>query len=270
MSQEIRPAAHELSVTDELSVADELFKAYETREPIEPPRMTIPGLDVSGAYRIQSVQEQAFIATGHNVVGRKIGLTSLAMQKQLGVDSPDFGFFTDQMVFVDGDTIEVSRFIAPKIEPELGFRLAADLPVDADFETVASAIEGVYLAAEVIDSRVRDWDIRLVDTIADNASCGAVVVAQRPVSVAVADLPKVTALMAINDVAKGEGSGEAVMGHPLNPLVWLVRTLAEQGVTLKRGDLVLTGSFCGAAPVTAGDTVTVDYGPLGTLTATFQ
>lgn len=251
-------------------VAGDLFAAYRTRTPIAPPRLTIPGLDVAGAYKIQQTQERAFEDAGHRVVGRKIGLTSLAMQRQLGVDSPDFGFFTDRMVFADGDTIEVSQFIDPKIEPELAFRLGSDLPPDADFEAVAAAIDSTFVAAEIIDSRVRDWDIRLVDTVADNASCGAVILGAELKNVPVCDLPGVAACMRIGGEVVGEGTGAAVMDHPLHPLVWLARTLGEQNVTLRAGDLILTGSFCGAAPVAAGDTVTVSYGDLGSLTAHFQ
>lgn len=251
-------------------VADALFSAYATRQPIAPPRLTLPELDLAGAYAIQQFQERAFESQGHRVVGRKIGLTSLAMQQQLGVDSPDFGFFTDRMVYSEGDSIDVSQFIDPKIETELAFRLGMDLALDADFDAVVAAVDKTYLAAEIIDSRVRDWDIRLVDTVADNASCGAVVIGKTPIDVPVSELPEVAVTMRIDGATRGAGTGADVMGHPLNPLVWLARTLGEQGVTLRAGDLILTGSFCGAAPVAAGATVLCDYGHLGALTAHFQ
>ncbi|QGU06828.1 2-keto-4-pentenoate hydratase [Corynebacterium occultum] len=252
------------------SVAEDFLAAYTTGEPITPPRETIPGLDLAGAYRIQQLQEEAFTTQGRTVVGRKIGLTSLAMQRQLGVDSPDFGFFTDDLVYHQGANIKVDQFIAPKVEPELAFILAHDLPADASFEQVAAAIGSTHLAIEIIDSRVEDWNIALVDTVADNASCGAVIIDPNPIDVPTADLPGVTARMLIDGELAGQGSGADVMGHPLAPLQWLATTLGEQGVGLHAGDIILTGSFCGAAPVIAGQHVEIDYGPHGTLSASFS
>lgn len=250
-------------------VAEDFLAAYKTGEPIAPPRETIEDLNLADAYRIQQLQEKAFEAVGRKVVGRKIGLTSVAMQKQLGVDSPDFGFFTDDLVFGDGAEIPVDRFIAPKVEPELGFVLGSDLAADATFEDVVAAVASTHLAVEIIDSRVRDWDIRLVDTVADNASCGAIILDRTPLDIDPAALPEVTASMSIDGETSGSGTGADVMGHPLSPLHWLAGVLGEQGVPLKAGDIILTGSFCGAAPVIAGQKVTVDYGKYGTLSATF-
>lgn len=244
------------------SVAQQLFTAYETREPIAPPRETIEGLDLEGAYEIQRLQEEMFLARGEEIVGRKIGLTSKAMQEQLGVDSPDFGFFTNKMTYADGDSIDVSRFIAPKVEPELAFRLGADVEPGSSVEDLV--IDAVILAVEIIDSRVRDWDIRLVDTVADNASCGAVILG-REIEVAPEDLPAVTASMLIDAQVASEGAGSAVLGHPLNPIPWLAGI-----VGLKKGDIILTGSFSAAAPVVAGQAVDVDYGEYGHLKITFK
>lgn len=249
-------------------VADEFLAAYETSQPITPPRETIENLDLAGAYQIQQLQEQAFIDRGEQVIGRKIGLTSAAMQHQLGVDNPDFGFFTDDMMYRDTDPIPTARFIAPKVEPELGFRLGRDLPATPTLDEVAAAVDAVYLAVEIIDSRVRDWDITLVDTVADNASCGAVILSD-PVDIPLDQLTAVTATMSINGAVAGHGTGADVMGHPLEPLKWLAGVLAAQSVPLKAGDIILTGSFCGAAPVTPGADVEIDYGPFGRLGVTF-
>lgn len=258
------------TATDALhDVAEDFLAAYESSQPIQPPRETIANLDVAGAYRIQQLQEQAFIDRGEKVVGRKIGLTSVAMQRQLGVDSPDFGFFTDDMMYRDTDPIPTARFIAPKVEPELGFRLGRDLPADPSLDEVAAAIDATYLAVEIIDSRVRDWDITLVDTVADNASCGAVILSAEPVDIPLDELPQVSAVMSIDGVEAGRGTGADVMGHPLEPLKWLAGVLAAQSVPLKAGDIILTGSFCGAAPVTPSADVEVDYGAFGTLSITF-
>ncbi|WKD61587.1 2-keto-4-pentenoate hydratase [Corynebacterium ciconiae DSM 44920] len=251
-------------------VAADLLRAYDTKVPIEPPRNTIAGLDLEGAYAIQQWQEKALKDAGRSIIGRKIGLTSVAMQQQLGVDSPDFGFFSDQQLYRDGDHIDVSRFIAPKVEPELAFIINRDLGADTTFDDVVEAVDEVYLAVEIIDSRVRDWDIRLVDTVADNASCAAVILSSQPIDVAVDQLPEVEAVMTVGDGEPHVGTGAAVMGHPLTPLVWLAGVLAEQGTPLKAGEIILTGSFCGAAAVRAGENVYVDYGTYGTLTATFS
>lgn len=250
-------------------VARDLFTAYDSGQPVAPPRTVIDDLSLDDAYRIQQLQERMFVDRGETVVGRKIGLTSLAMQRQLGVDSPDFGFFTDDMVYRDTDPIPTARFIAPKVEPELGFRLSRDLPADPSLEDVAAAIDATYLAVEIIDSRVRDWDIRLVDTVADNASCGAVILSSEPVDIPVDKLTDVVATMTVDGQVAGQGTGADVMGHPLTPLQWLAGVLAAQSVPLKAGDVILTGSFCGAAPVAPGADVDVDYGPYGRLNITF-
>lgn len=251
-------------------VAEALYVAYASKEAIIPPRKTVEGLDLAGAYRIQQLQKNAFEADGHKVIGHKIGLTSLAMQEQLGVDSPDFGFFTDRMRFNAGDQIATDVFIAPKVEPELAFTLESDLPAKATLEQVRDAIGSVHLAVEIIDSRVADWDIRLVDTVADNASCGAIVMGDEPVQISFDELRDVPATMSINGFEVGSGVGSAVMGHPLIPLQWLANTLGEQGVALKAGEIILTGSFCGAVAFTSGDVLDVDYGRYGTLSVTFN
>lgn len=252
------------------AVAQDFLAAYNSGIPIPPPRQTLPGLNLDDAYRIQQLQEHAFTTRGETIIGRKIGLTSLAMQHQLGVNSPDFGFFTDHMAYRDTDPIDLTRFIAPKVEPELGFRLSHDLPPHPSLDDVAAAIDATYLAVEIIDSRVQNWDIHLVDTVADNASCGAVILSPEPVHIPVDALPQVSAVMTINGTEAGRGTGADVMGHPLKPLTWLAGVLGEQGVPLTAGDIILTGSFCGAAPITPGDHLTVDYGPYGYLTTTFR
>lgn len=251
------------------NTADALFNAYSTLEPIAPPRESIEGMTVADAYAIQQRQERAFVEAGHEIVGRKIGLTSLAMQKQLGVDSPDFGFFTDKLSFEPGRPIAVSQFISPKVEPELGFKLSRDLDASATFEDVVAAIESVHLAIELIDSRVRDWDIRLVDTIADNASCGAVIVDPNPANIPLDKLTEVPATMYIDGDEAGSGTGADVMGHPLRPIEWLAGVLGEMNVPLKAGQIILSGSFCGAAAVVPGQKVRVDYGEFGSLETSF-
>ena len=157
--------------------AAELLEAATSLVPVAPLRDRFEGMDLADAYYVQTVQLEHHLAAGRVLAGRKVGLTSLAMQKQLGVDSPDFGFFFEDMVHHDGARIPASGFIQPKVEPEFGFVLKSRLQgPGVTLEQAAAAIGAVYPAIEIIDSRITDWDIKLVDTVADNASCGAIAV----------------------------------------------------------------------------------------------
>ena len=159
------------------AAAHELLAAYRTLVPVAPLRDRLEDMNVQDAYEVQTAQLEHHVAAGRVLAGRKVGLTSLAMQRQLGVDSPDFGFFFEDMVHHDEARIPAGGFIQPKVEPELGFVLKASLQgPGVTLEQAAAAIGAIYPAIEIIDSRIRDWDIKLVDTIADNASCGAIAV----------------------------------------------------------------------------------------------
>ena len=252
------------------TTANDLLAAYPSCEPIAPPRTVVADLDIADAYAIQQIQEKDFVARGHKVIGRKVGLTSLAMQQQLGVDSPDFGFFTDADLYEVGTDIAVDRFISPKVEPELAFVLGKDLEPGATLEEARKAVKSAHLAVEIIDSRVRDWDIRLVDTIADNASFGAIVWDPTPLDLDLEEAATVHATMTLDGEVVGEGVGKDVMGDPLLPLPWLAGILDEQGTALRAGDIVLTGSFCGAVAFKAGQHLAVSYGPYGAIDVRFK
>lgn len=250
--------------------AAELLAATETRLPVSPVRGRMEGMTQQDAYDIQNLQLQQHIATGRVLAGRKVGLTSSAMQKQLGVDSPDFGFFFEDMVHSDDAVIPASAFISPKVEPEFGFVLGKTLQgPGVTLQEAIAAIEAVYPAIEIIDSRIADWDIRLVDTVADNASCGAIAVGSVPLDVSPKDLAAVTCSLLIDGHITGTGTGADVLGHPVAPLAWLANTLGEQGVALEAGQLILPGSFTKAMPVVANSTATADFGDLGSLTIHF-
>jgi 2-keto-4-pentenoate hydratase len=174
------------------------------------------------------------------------------------------------MVHHDGDSVPASTFIQPKVEPEFGFVLKEALQgPGVTLEQAAAAIGAVYPAIEIIDSRITDWDIKLVDTVADNASCGAIVVGSTPLDVDPTDLLDVTCALVIDGRVTGSGTGADVMGDPIAPLAWLANVLGEQGVALDAGQLILPGSFTKAEPVTAGSTAVADFGPLGSLTIHF-
>lgn len=250
--------------------AAQLLEATTSLDPVTPLRERLDGMTLADAYYVQTVQLDHHIAAGRVMAGRKVGLTSLAMQKQLGVDSPDFGFFFQDMVYGDGANIPASAFIQPKVEPEFGFVLKEKLQgPGVTIEQAAAAIEAVYPAIEIIDSRITDWDIKLVDTVADNASCGAIVVGSTPLDVDPSALLDVSCALVINGDTTGSGTGAAVMGNPVAPLAWLANVLGEQGVALEAGQLILPGSFTKAEPVTAGSTAIADFGPLGSLTIHF-
>jgi 2-keto-4-pentenoate hydratase len=250
--------------------AAELLDATTSLTPVAPLRDRLDHMDLADAYYVQTAQLEHHLAAGRVLAGRKVGLTSLAMQRQLGVDSPDFGFFFEDMVHGDGARIPVSGFIQPKVEPEFGFVLKHPLQgPGVTLEQAAASIGAVYPAIEIIDSRITDWDIRLVDTVADNASCGAIAVGSVPLDVDPAALLDVSCSLVIDGEVTGSGTGTDVMGHPVAPLAWLANVLGEQGVALEAGQLILPGSFTQAMPVVADSTATADFGPLGSLTIHF-
>ncbi|WP_285320769.1 fumarylacetoacetate hydrolase family protein [Pseudarthrobacter sp. lyk4-40-TYG-27] len=248
----------------------DLLEATESLTPIAPLRNRLEGMTLADAYHVQTVQLDHHTAGGRVLAGRKVGLTSLAMQKQLGVDSPDFGFFFEDMVYGDGANIPASAFIQPKVEPEFGFVLKEKLQgPGVTVEQAAAAIDAIYPAIEIIDSRITDWDIKLVDTVADNASCGAIAVGAKPLDLDPSALLDTLCSLVIDGVVTGSGNGADVMGNPVAPLAWLANVLADEGVALEAGQLILPGSFTKAEPVTAGSTAVADFGPLGSLTIHF-
>ncbi|QNE14362.1 2-keto-4-pentenoate hydratase [Pseudarthrobacter sp. NBSH8] len=264
------PAAPEARQQQLEKFGQELLAATESLVPVAPLRDRLEGLTLADAYRVQTVQLEHHTAAGRVLAGRKVGLTSLAMQKQLGVDSPDFGFFFKDMVHYDGANIPASGFIQPKVEPEFGFVLKHSLQgPGVTLEQAAAAIAAVYPAIEIIDSRITNWDIKLVDTVADNASCGAIAVGSTPLDVDPTALLDVPCSLVIDGEVTGSGTGSDVMGNPVAPLAWLANVLGEEGVALEAGQLILPGSFTKAEPVTAGSTAVADFGLLGSLTLHF-
>ncbi|WP_256127841.1 2-keto-4-pentenoate hydratase [Arthrobacter sp. SDTb3-6] len=252
------------------SLARELLTATETLVPVAPLRDRVADMDLQDAYTIQSLQLEHHLAAGRVLAGRKVGLTSVAMQQQLGVDSPDFGYFFTDMVHHDGARIPATAFLSPKVEPEFGFVLKDTLHGPGiTVEQATAAIGAVYPAIEIIDSRISDWDITLVDTVADNASCGAIAVGTEPLDIDPAHLGGIGCALVIDGHTLGRGTGADVMDNPVAPLAWLANVLGEQGVALEAGQLILPGSFTQAEPVTAGSSATADFGPLGSLTIHF-
>jgi 2-keto-4-pentenoate hydratase len=251
--------------------AETLLGAYASRLPVAPLTAVHPVLSAADAYAVQLAQVATWTANGAVVKGHKVGLTSAAMQRQLGVDQPDFGHLLDTMFLPEGTTADYGRLLQPKAEPEIAFVL--DRPLRGPGVTVAealAAVDFVLPALEIIDSRIADWKITLPDTIADNASSGAVVLGSRPVRPDSVDLALTGCLLYRNGRIEGTGAGGAVLGSPVNALVWLANTLAPLGVTLEAGHVVLPGSVCAAIPFGPGDTVSAAFDRMGSVSITFS
>lgn len=257
------------------TIAEQLWQAEQTGEPTAPVRDLIAELAggddlLTLAYRIQQVNTQRRIDGGGRLVGRKIGLTSLAVQRQLGVDSPDFGALFADMAVGDGQEIAWSRLMQPKAEAEIALVLERDLPHEK--HTVADLIGATAYALpaiEVVGSRIANWDIRLADTVADNASSGLFVLGTRPVRLARLDLAGCGMSMERRGEPVSVGAGAACLGNPLNAAVWLADTLARLGTPLRAGDVLMTGALGPMVAVQPGDVFTAQIEGLGSVSAVF-
>lgn len=259
-----------MNETERAEAVQVLLAAYETREAIRPLAESYREPDLDDAYTIQLEQVEYWRRQGRVVRGHKVGLTSAAMQRQMGVNQPDFGHLLDDMFWLEHMPIPVSRFLQPRVEPEVAFVLKR--PLHGPGVTVAeaaAAVDFVLPALELIDSRIRDWKIGIVDTVADNASSGGVVLGSTPRPLSAVDLRLGGCNLHKNGELVATGAGGAVLGSPLNALVWLANTVGARGVVLEAGHLVLPGSITAAIPVSAHDSVTATFGGLGSVTARF-
>ena len=248
-----------------------LYDAQSRRMPIAPLTESYPDLDVAQAYRVQRLNLARHIAQGDVLRGHKIGLTSTPMQKLLGVDEPDFGYLLDTMVLPDGADVPVTAFCAPRVEPEVAFLLRARLRgPGVTAEEVMAATEALAPALEIVDSRIADWRITLADTIADNASSGAVVLGEWVPIAEVPPLPDTTATLVVNDTLVETGRGTAVMGDPAAAVVWLANALADYGTALEPGQLVMSGSYTTASFVGAGDRASATVTGIGAVSVSFH
>jgi 2-keto-4-pentenoate hydratase len=247
-----------------------LLDAYASGVPIAPLTASHPGMSVDDAYAIQRAQADAWTAAGARIKGHKVGLTSAAMQRQMGVGQPDFGILLDSMFLPESAPIDAGRFLQPRVEPEIAFVLGRPLSgPGATAADAVAAVEYVLPALEVIDSRIADWKITLPDTIADNASSGGVVLGTRPVRLDDLDLTLMGCLLHRDGNLIDTGAGGAVLGSPINALVWLANVLGERGVALEAGHVVLPGSITAAVPVAPGQTLTATFAGIGSVTARF-
>jgi 2-keto-4-pentenoate hydratase len=251
--------------------ADELWKATTGRTPVAPLTDRDTGLDIEDAYAIQTAVTDTRLAGGARIVGRKVGLTSKPMQELLGVSEPDFGVLFDDMVVEDGDEIDLSTLLQPRVEAELAFVMQRDLAgPGVTTATALQAIGAVFPAIEVVDSRIADWKIKLVDTVADNASSGLIVMGGRPKPVTDLDLRLIGTVVSRNGEMIDTGAGAAALGNPARCVAWLANKLGSFGDGLRAGDVVLPGAVHKMVPVNPGDVFRADYAHLGPVTARFS
>jgi 2-oxopent-4-enoate/cis-2-oxohex-4-enoate hydratase len=253
-------------MTPELTttLGDELFDALKACRVVEPLTARHPEMTIEDAYRVQERLNARRLQAGETVVGHKIGVTSKAVMSMLGVYQPDFGVLLDGMIYNEGHAIRADSLIQPKAEGEIAFLLKRDLQGPGiGAADVLAATEGVMACFEIVDSRIRDWKIRIQDTVADNASCGVFVLGDRVVDVRDLDLDTCGMVLELNGEVVATGAGAAALGAPANAVAWLANTLGRLGIALKAGEVILSGSLAAMVPVKAGDSLRVSIGGIG-------
>jgi 2-keto-4-pentenoate hydratase len=253
------------------TLADELWQADTTAVPISPLTERHPDLTIEDAYAIQSVNIDRRVANGERICGRKIGLTSKPMQDLLGVDEPDYGVLLDGMFIEDGDVIDLPSLVQPRVEAEMAFVMESDLEgPGVNIATALQAIAGVLPAVEIVDSRVADWKIKLVDTVADNASSGLIVMGGRLRRIDELDLRLIGVAVTRGGELIDTGAGAAALGNPARCVAWLANKLASFGAKLRAGDVVLPGAVHKMVGVQPGDVFRAEFAHLGAVTVRFS
>jgi 2-oxo-hept-3-ene-1,7-dioate hydratase len=259
-----------LTDAERQEAAESILRAETTREVVPQLSRTYPEMTLDDAYDVQRRWAEARIAKGARIVGRKIGLTSRAMQMASKMTEPDYGLILDDALYNDGARIPAGTFIKPRLETELAFVMGEDLQgAGCRIHDVMRATEFVVPALEIIDYRT-EVPRAIVDTIADNAAFGAIVLGGRMVRPFDVDVRWVGATLAQNGIIEESGVSAAVMGHPAAGLAWLVNKLAPLGDGLKKGDIVLGGSFTRPVDIRSGDVIFADFGPLGSIGVSFE
>ena len=244
--------------------AEALAQARASRHPIPPVSAShgISGLDA--AYAVAELNTLVRLESGRRIVGLKVGLTSRAVQQQLGVDQPDFGILFDDMEFLNGQEVPMARLLQPKVEAEVAFVVGRDIVGAAPtYSEFLGCLSHALPAIEIVDSAIADWKISLVDTVADNASSGLYVLGDQPVQLGALSLGEIGMQMTKNGQPVSIGTGAACLGHPLRAAYWLARTMAGRGQGLRQGQVILSGALGPMVPVAAGDLVQANIGALG-------
>ncbi len=247
-------------------VADALYEAHKRAKPIAPVREALGAHELDAAYEVQELVVSRRVAAGAVRVGRKVGLTNVRVQQQLGVDQPDFGVLLDDMDASALDVIDTSGLVSPRIEAEIAFIMAENVD-RADRDGVMGAVGAAVAAFEIVDSRVRDWDISIVDTIADNASSARYVLGSRKLPLAQLDTAGVVMTMSVDGEEVSRGTGAACLGDPINALLWVAETAERIGRPLRAGEVVLSGALGPMVPFVAGRKYEASITGLGEVTA---
>ncbi|WP_246051082.1 2-keto-4-pentenoate hydratase [Nocardioides guangzhouensis] len=255
--------------------AERLRSAAVTHTPCAPVRDLIGSTDLAAAYAVQQRLTRDRVEAGGVIVGRKIGLTSEAVQQQLGVDQPDFGVLFHDMRVPEGTPVSMARLLQPKVEAEIAFVLGADLDGEVSRSAVVAAVDHAVAALEVVDSRVAGWDISIADTVADNASSGLFVLGAQRLTLAQFDPRQTRVTVRVGGGVASTGAGVACLGDPLLALSWLATTVRDLGEPLRAGEVVLAGALGPMVVVEAGSEVRAELTngegrPLGTVAATFS
>jgi 2-keto-4-pentenoate hydratase len=259
-----------LSTAQREEAAEALRVAEQTQVAVPPLIQTYPDIDVVDSYEIQLLNIRRRLAAGATVYGHKVGLSSKAMQEMMGVDEPDYGHLLSDMVYSEGTPIPTASFLIPRVEVEVGFVLGDDLPGEGcTVEDVLRCTDFVAPAIELIDSRIADWKIGLMDTIADNASSCGVILGKERVRPADLDVKAIDATLSINGAKVAEGRSDAVLGDPTIAVAWLANKVASFGVRLEKGHVVLPGSCTRAYDVKPGDDVVATFAGLGSVSISF-
>ncbi|HAV29039.1 MAG TPA: 2-keto-4-pentenoate hydratase [Saprospirales bacterium] len=250
--------------------AAKLRQAQATKTPISPLRDDIGEYNEELAYAIQQVNTNHKLVDGARIVGKKIGLTSIKVQEQFGISTPDFGILFDDMEVLNGLSLPISEVMQPKIEGELAFVLGGSLDNDKlTIVDIINSIDYVLPSLEIVGSRIENWNIRIADTVADNASASHYVLGHTPKMLDDIDIVNCKMNMTINGELKSSGSGKDCLGSPLNAVLWLARKMQAVGQPLQAGELILSGSLGPMVVVNAGDHVEAEFEGLGSVSISF-
>ncbi len=249
---------------------DELYKALIDRKPVDPLTDRESDITIEDAYQIQLRMIQCRLDQGETIIGKKIGVTSKIVMDMLGVNQPDFGQMTSGMVFNEGEALDTSKLIAPRAEAEVAFMLKRDLMgPGVTAADVLRATDCVMPCFEIVDSRIKDWKIKIQDTVADNASCGVLMLGGLRKDPRKLDLALAGMVLEKNGEILSTTTGASVQGSPVNAVAWLANTLGRLGIGLKAGEIILSGSQSPLVPVKAGDSLVCSVGGLGSTSVRF-
>lgn len=238
-------------------IAEKLYQAEISKQPIAPIRSFFPDeKNIDAAYKIQQLITEKKLAHGIKIIGKKVGLTSFAVQKQLGVDEPDFGMLTENMLIHNNGKVSFEDLMQPKAEAEWAFVLKSDLDADnLNMDKVIEAIDHARVAIEIVGSRIENWNIKITDTIADNASASHFVLGDEKIKLSAIDLEDCKMQLFKNDELVSEGLGKACMGNPLNAVLWLAQTLQKRQQPLRAGEIILSGALGPMTDLVLGDQI---------------